>query len=244
LSLRGKRVVVTRAPHQAGALGAALEQRGAVPVAYPCIDIALPTDMTLLSDALDHLGRYDWAVITSPNTTRMLRNFAVDWSTLKIAAVGTASADAVRRDFGADVVFTPSRQLGDVLAAEMPVQPGERVFIPQSALADNRLAATLRERGATVDAITAYENVLGTGGVDLAAMLDAGEVHALTFTSGSTVDNLKKRLGRVPLDIPAACIGPATGEVALCHGYETVIMPQSDYSIDGMLDALNGYFAK
>ncbi len=244
MSLRGKRVVVTRAPHQAGALGAALEQRGAVPVAYPCIDIALPDDMALLGDALDHLNRYDWAVITSPNTTRMLRNFAVDWSKLKIAAVGATTAEAVRKDFGVTVDFVPTQQLGEVLAAEMPVQPGEQVFLPQSALADDTVAKALRERSATVDALTAYENVIGTGGVDLPAMLDAGEVDALTFTSGSTVENLKVRLGRVPLDFPAACIGPATGEVALAHRYKTVIIPEREYSLEGMLDALAGYFAQ
>lgn len=243
MSLRGRRVVVTRAPHQAGDLGAALERRGAVPVAYPCIDIALPQDMARLGDALGHLDRYDWAVITSPNTTRMLRNFAADWSALRIAAVGAATAEAVRKDFGTAVTFTPSRQLGDSLAAEMPVQPGERVFIPQSARADNAVASTLRGRGAVVDAITAYENVVGTGGADLAALLEAGAVDALTFTSGSTVDNLKARLGYAPLGVPVACIGPATGEVALAHGYETVIMPGADYSLDGMLDALDGYFA-
>jgi uroporphyrinogen-III synthase len=242
LSLAGKQIVVTRAPHQAGALGSALEKRGAVPVAYPCIDVALPGDMAELGVALDHLDRYDWVVVTSPNTTRMLRNFVVDWSALKIAAVGAATAEAVRKDFGAEVAFTPSRQIGDVLAAEMPVQPGESVFVPQSALADDTVAKTLRGRGATVNAVTAYCNVLGTGGVDLAAMLDRGEIDALTFTSGSTVENLKARLGYIPLDVPAACVGPATGEVALAYGYNTVIFPESDYSLDGMLDALAGYF--
>ena len=242
MSLMGKRVVVTRAPHQAGSLMAALSERGAVPIEYPTIDIVLPEDMSVLQDALENLPRYDWAVMTSPNTARMLRNFAVEWDAVQVAAVGATTAEAVHKFLGVDIAFMPEIQLGAELAAQMPITAGQRVFLPQSALADDTVAEILRERGAQVDILTAYENVVGSRGVDLQRMLDANDVDAFTFTSGSTVANLTTRLGHTPTSIPAACIGSATAQVAEEHGYQTVIVPENDYSIRGMLEALTTYF--
>jgi len=52
MSLAGKRVVNTRAAHQAAELDDLLRGRGAVPVSYPCIAIAPPADPAPLDAAL------------------------------------------------------------------------------------------------------------------------------------------------------------------------------------------------
>ena len=51
-TLVGKRVVITRAPHQADELAALLRERGAEALLYPCIDIAPPEDSAALDAAL------------------------------------------------------------------------------------------------------------------------------------------------------------------------------------------------
>lgn len=68
--LAGKRVVNTRAAHQAAELDRLLRDRGAVPLSFPCIAIRPPTDVAPLDAALGRLadGGFDWVVFTSANT--------------------------------------------------------------------------------------------------------------------------------------------------------------------------------
>ncbi len=47
-ALRGKRIVNTRALHQAADFDALLTKYGAVPISYPCIVIEPPADTTQL----------------------------------------------------------------------------------------------------------------------------------------------------------------------------------------------------
>ncbi|HEY7092102.1 MAG TPA: uroporphyrinogen-III synthase, partial [Ktedonobacterales bacterium] len=67
--LQGKAIVVTRAPHQADALALLLAGAGAMPVFYPCVDIAPPNDPTPLDTALRaaSAGDFDWLALTSAN---------------------------------------------------------------------------------------------------------------------------------------------------------------------------------
>jgi len=53
--LQGKRILVTRASKQAGALSDRLRKLGAIPVEFPIIQIAPPEDWALLDDALKRL---------------------------------------------------------------------------------------------------------------------------------------------------------------------------------------------
>ncbi|MCA9871777.1 MAG: uroporphyrinogen-III synthase, partial [Anaerolineae bacterium] len=72
--LAGKRIVVTRAAEQAGDLDELLRERGATPLPYPCIAIAVPEDAAPLDEALRGLaaGGYDWLVLTSRNAVAIL----------------------------------------------------------------------------------------------------------------------------------------------------------------------------
>jgi uroporphyrinogen-III synthase len=241
VSLNGKRVVVTRAPHQAGSLVKLLRERGAIPVLYPCIDIS-PSDDPALDEAVERISDFDWIVFTSPNTAYALSRYGVSFDGPSIAAVGGKTACIVRHHVQREITFVPQRQLGAALGETLPLHSGAKVFLPQSGRADNSLAETLRARGANVTIATAYKNDLGRGGDDLSAMLTAGKIDAITFTSGSTVENLSLRLGDAPTDVPAACIGPSTGAVAGAGGYKTVLVPEADYSLEGMVGVLEGHF--
>ena len=70
MMLAGKRIVITRARHQAGAFADLLREHGAIPILYPCIAIIPPDDPAPLDEALAHLSAYDWMLITSANTVR------------------------------------------------------------------------------------------------------------------------------------------------------------------------------
>ncbi len=62
-----KRVLVTRAPHQASALADQLRAHGLDPVLIPTIDIAPPISYCALDAALACLPTYHWLLFTSAN---------------------------------------------------------------------------------------------------------------------------------------------------------------------------------
>lgn len=65
--LRGVRVLVGRARHQAGALSAELRKRGAEVLEIPFIKIQEPRSFRPLDSALQSLHSYDWLILTSVN---------------------------------------------------------------------------------------------------------------------------------------------------------------------------------
>jgi len=77
LPLAGRRVLVTRAPHQAGKLNAGLQALGAEPVEVPVLEIVPPESYAPLDDALRHLDRYDWLILASANAARAMAERAV-----------------------------------------------------------------------------------------------------------------------------------------------------------------------
>lgn len=242
-ALRGKRIVNTRAPHQQADLAALLREFGAESVAYPCIDITPPANTDALRDALRNLAAFDWLILTSSNTVRALMQLdaAPDWCAVKVAAVGQATADAYTQATGQPVQVVPDAQIAEGLAAALGTLHGQRVLLPQSAKARDTLAAALTASGAEIVTLTAYENITGSGGDDVPAMMDAGQIDALTFTSPSTITGFVQRAGDIGRDLPAACIGPRTGSAARDAGFTRVIVPPH-YALRDMLTALAAYF--
>ena len=70
--LAGKRVLVTRAAHQAGKLSDGLRALGAEPVEVPVLEIQPPASFESLDRALRALGSYDRLIMTSANTVQAL----------------------------------------------------------------------------------------------------------------------------------------------------------------------------
>src|SRR5262249_27352935 len=101
--LFGVRVLVTRAPHQATDLAAALGELGAQVMYQPAIEIGPPDDWQPVDRALAQLERYDWLVLASANRVRPLLNRLLErrdlraLSRIKIAAIGSGSAEELSR---------------------------------------------------------------------------------------------------------------------------------------------------
>jgi len=124
--------------------------------------------------------------------------------------------------------------------------------LPRSDAARPTLAEGLRERGAHVTDVVVYRTV--TAGRDdrrgraIAAMLAAGQVDALTFTSSSTVRGFATALGLSADGQPefgvwpcVACIGPITAQTARKHGIPVHVVA-STYTVAGLVDALIAYY--
>jgi uroporphyrinogen-III synthase len=122
LPLAGRRVLVTRALHQAGSLSDGLRALGAEPVEVPVLEIHPPPSFDAMDAALGHLGSYDWLILTSANAVRALTGRAAvlgitleQPSRLKVAAVGSATASAARKA-GFQVAFVPEKYVAESLA--------------------------------------------------------------------------------------------------------------------------------
>ncbi len=253
-ALTGKQIVITRAPGQAPVFARLLRERGAEPLLYPCIDIAPPADPAPLDAALHEAARgaFDWLVLTSSNSAQAVASRLSEFglrlpAVLRVAAVGTATAEAARQLLGVQASLIPETYTAQALAGALLPAAGKRFLLPKSALAGDALAQTLLDAGALVTVVSAYETVLGSGGVDLPALLAAGAVDAITFTSPSTVNNLLARLdvtrgdaaivGRVCI----ACIGTTTARAARAAGF-TVNVTAAEHTLPGLTRALEHYF--
>jgi uroporphyrinogen-III synthase len=250
--LHGWRVVVTRAAEQATEISEQVRQRGAEAVYYPTIAYAPPEDPEPLDAALRDLrgGGYTWLVLTSITGVRAVaaRLHALNGgaapalpAALKVGAVGPATAAACAELLGVQPAVVPDEYIAEALAAALGNLAGQRVLLAQANLARPVLAEQLQQAGAQVDAVTAYRTVLATDGADVPALLAAGEVHAITFTSGSTVRNFALRVGPQALDharrVVIACIGPVTAEAAREVGL-TPTLVATESTVEGLLDAL------
>jgi uroporphyrinogen-III synthase len=251
--LSGKRVVNTRAIHQAGELDDLLRRRGAVPLAYPCVAIVPPVDPGPLDDALRVLaaGGFAWLALTSANTVDALAQRGLDDTRCggsSVAAVGPATASAARR-LGLTIAIVPERYDGAAFAEAIPVRPGDRVLLPASEIADPELALGLTGRGAEVTTVPAYRTVVGAGGVDLPRLLTERRVDAVTLASASAVAGLVARLASEGCDstllndVPLVCIGERTRRAALAHRLEWAVVAERA-TLEGLIETLERVLAR
>ena len=109
--LAGKRIVVTRAPDQAGELVRTLEHMGAEIVALPAVAFESPVDSKPLDRALGELRSFDWVLFTSQNAVRFvalrLEQLGLPPTIRRVATVGPATEEAARlQGFHVDYVAT------------------------------------------------------------------------------------------------------------------------------------------
>lgn len=256
--LAGKRIVNTRAAHQAAELDDLLRERGSQPISYPCIAIVPPGDLTDLDQTLCDLvdGRYDWLVLTSPNTVQALAkrmaalNRSIpDPAPFHTAAVGPSTAEIAQKMLGLHIHVVPDEYIAEALADALDLAAGTRVLLPESAIARPTLAQAIRKSGAHVTVVTAYQTGIGTGGADVPHMLAQRRIDAVVFTSSSTVTNFVERLqqeGGNPDDLRGtciACIGPKTETTAREQGLDVSLVSES-HTLEGLIASLESYFSE
>jgi uroporphyrinogen III methyltransferase/synthase len=253
--LQGRRVVVTRARAQAGSLAQRIAELGGEAVEFPTIEIQPPADFSAFDAAVNRIETYDWLIFTSVNSIepffarlKHVGRSVADLKHLQIAAIGSETAKRLSAD-GVSVNIIPTRFQAegvlDSLTAE--TMGGKRVLIPRAAKARDVLPETLRQWGAHVDVVEAYRTVAPA--VDIAVLqrqLQRGEVDMITFTSSSTVSNFVQLFDGAPLaaivgTTAIACIGPITAKTVTELGGQVAVVARQ-FTADGMVDALVGYF--
>lgn len=236
--LRGRRIVVTRPHGQAEELAAELESRGAMVLAMPLVAIEALSDAGALRAALEDIERYDWVVFTSANGVAAVRRLAADLGEARIAAVGPATAAAVRA-LALEPSFVPERFAGAEIVAGLEPLSGARILLPQADVADPGLAEELRSRGAIVDAIPAYRTVEVERSAPEIAAFRAADV--VVLASGSAARSLASQGGAG--DALIICIGPKTADVAREVGLPVGLVAREATS-EGIIQALVTHFGE
>lgn len=257
LPLSGKTVVITRARHQADELRRHLEALGASVLVFPVIMMEPVEDPTPIYEAFQHLELYDWVVFTSTNgvvfTLSYMTQAGLDaqcFSRVKVAAIGPATADALRQS-GIQIDLMPETYVGEgileALCQAEPVLGGKRFLLPQADIAREDLPKALASAGAQVDSLSVYRTMVPPEGPELLAVTQAlasHQVDVITFTSASTVTHFAQRLQAfhdLLEGVLLVSIGPITSK-ALLEQFGRVDVEAKTHTIPGLVDAIQTYY--
>jgi uroporphyrinogen III methyltransferase/synthase len=251
--LFGKRVLIPRAAEQARATAKAIRARAADAILFPVIQIVDPPDPEPLREAVTALERYDWVLFTSANGVERffaeLERRGADaraFGGIRVGAIGPGTRAALEsRGIRADL--TAREFVGESLAEGVLKLGVRRALLPRALVARDALPTMLREAGAEVDVVAAYATrpVDRERATDLQRLIDDGLDIAM-FTSSSTVTGISDLLGEsaaaVLARLTVASIGPITSATLRERGIRIDVESQV-HTIEGLLDALDEYFA-
>jgi uroporphyrinogen III methyltransferase / synthase len=254
--LMGKRIVVTRARRQAKPLVQAIEALGGQVIEFPTIEIRPPESYEPLDGAIERIKTYDWLIFTSANgVERFLARFEkleknlADLGGIEIAAIGPETAKRLEAA-GIPAGLVPRRYQAEGILETLAGKTlqGKRVLIPRAAKARDILPDTLRQHGAHVDVVMAYQTVIPQIDVPaLCGVLSAGGIDMITFTSSSTASNFAVMLSgqdlpRLLAKIAIACIGPITKKTVEDLGLRADVVA-AEFTVPGLVSAIAEYFS-
>lgn len=264
--LKGVRVLVGRARHQAGALSGELRKLGAQVFEIPFIEIRKPRSFKPLDSALKNLAAYDWLILTSANGVeamweRMAKLHLTkkNLEHLRTAAIGPATKKVIEQR-GVKVDVVPKEYVAESVVRSLRRRvKGKRVLLVRAKVARDVIPVELRRAGAKVDVVEAYETMVPQSSrVRLRSALRNPRLrpHVVTFTSSSTVRNFvqllgargaastakpsHRRLARVHRSLEAtrlASIGPVTSSTLQELGLPVDIEAR-EFTIPGLVAAI------
>jgi uroporphyrinogen III methyltransferase/synthase len=257
--LMGKRIIVTRARHQASHLVENLTCLGAECLSFPTIEIIPPDDYTEIDKAIATLSSYNWIVFTSVNGVFFFfkRLFESGYdvralNNLKTASIGPATAEKLL-EFGLNSDIVPKHYRAEsVIDAFSDIEiKNAKILLPRAGIARPILPVELAKMGAHVDEITVYNTIIPDLEKEklISELSSHKKIDMITFTSSSTVTNFKNMLSSENFNndilkkITMASIGPITTETAKKEGFNIEISAET-FTIQGLCDAILKYYQK
>lgn len=244
--LTGARVLVPRAPEQAGELSDRIRALDGEPVEAPVLLIE-PGDTDALAAAVRELadGGFAAVCLTSPNgvraLARALEDVGVDAEVVRgtelIACVGPGTAQALADELRLEPDLVPRISTTESLGLAFPRGHG-RVLLPRADLASLVLPELLRAKGYDPVDVVAYRTARPDRLPDevVAGLEDASITHVVV-ASPSTAHNLVALLDGRSLRSKLVSIGPVT--TAACRRLNLDVAVEADpHDLDGLMEAL------
>lgn len=232
--LYGRRIAVTQTRERSAELTGRLRELGAEVFEFPTVRI----EPEAASGALD-IEPYDWIVLTSVNGVDYLfdalRSGGRDIRALhgkKLCAISSRTAealehhalmvDAIPEKYDAATVVQALEDSGGSLA-------GLKILMPRADVGRSSIPKALRERGAEVTELRAYETVVPVESEALSEQLLAFAPDYITFGSASAIRNFHRILGKArlgKLTATFAAIGPIAQKTGEELGLTIAIVPR------------------
>ncbi len=195
-------IVVTRPTGQSGKLIKALENAGATVVHFPVIKITAIAEQETLLEQAKQLSSYDIAIFISRNAaiygTDLLQQ--ENWpKKTRIAAIGNGTAQQLlAQGYSANIVSsTTANSEGLLSEPEMNSVKGKSILIFRGSGGREKLAETLRSRGAKVDYIECYERTRPQNDASILSDLwDRNSLHGIILTSAEGLKNLYQMVNK------------------------------------------------
>ena len=232
--LQGLHILVTRPVAQAEKLCQLIANQGGIPIRFPTLSIVAEMPEPLL---IESAMASDWLIFTSSNAV----DFAINvfggkmpaMSRPRIAAVGQATAKSLEQA-GWKVDCVPATEFNsDGLLAEAQLQAvaGKACIIVRGVGGREKLAETLRSRGASIGYLEVYRRLRPDAeNATLIELLSAGQLDAVTVTSIEALQNLLDMLDQPSVALlkalPLIVVSDRIRQAAELLGFEYIAVSQ------------------
>ena len=254
--LFGKRLLLCRPTRQAHDSARAIRQRGAQPLLLPLIEIEPIDDGSALQTALPHLMKADWVIFTSANGVHQLKHVverqgkdARVFGQAKIAVIGPGTAKPLEQ-WGIRPDLVAEEHVAEGLVRQiLESGPARSAVLIRALEARDTLPKALTAAGMQVDVVAAYvtKKLDAERQQRLTTLLQSKEVDAVLLTSSSMADALIDALGPNAASrlsgVCVASIGPITTSTLENRGI-TPTLTAADYTVAGLLDALESHYGR
>ncbi|MBN2062472.1 MAG: uroporphyrinogen-III C-methyltransferase [Deltaproteobacteria bacterium] len=256
--LFGRRILITRAREQASEFKELLAGMGAECIEFPTIEIIPPVSWEKLDEAIASLDRYQWIIFTSFNGAKyFFQRLEIsgrdvrDLKGMKIGTIGPKTAKyLIDKGIRIDLIPDEYRAEGIIEWFKKYETTARTILLPRAAGARELLPEGLLKMGMNVNVVEAYRTVKPDASLDsIKKMLGNKEIHLITFTSSSTVNNFMEMFKNDPDDlmrwiddVSIACIGPITAKTAEAFGLKVSLVP-ADYTIEALTDLIVRFFS-
>jgi uroporphyrinogen III methyltransferase/synthase len=242
--LFGKKIAITRAPHQSFKLGELLSERGADVRYMPTIVIAPIEPNKKLEHAIDNIQIYSFILFTSTNAVSIFfdalfrkgRDARV-LSSAKIIPIGPATASLLQsKGIIPDLLPEQFTSEGIIEVLKAVEAAGKKFLLPRAEEARDIIVEYIRDHGGSCEVIPVYKASLPK---ETTALSEKPDI--VTFTSSSTVRNFITLYGKQALEgTLIASIGPITTKTLRDNGLREHIEAER-YDIPGLVKAIEQF---
>lgn len=251
-SLANRRIAITRASDQSGALRERLVALGAETIELPLIKVTSQIDKNDLADCMLELGSYDWIIFTSANGVRCffdqffkLFDDIRSLGLIRVACIGEATAEALA-PLHLKIECMPKKATAEALASALEATgslDSAKVLLVTGNLNRETLEKKLEEARAIVDRLPVYKTERNDISADnSSAQYRRQGADAMLFASSSAVESFLAQHDALSLSPDArvplfGSIGPQTSESMRKGGIKVDFEAESP-SLDDLVDAL------
>ena len=245
-----KKVMITRPAHQSEKLVKGIHAAGGETFIFPTLAIeAIPLSNENI-DKLELINHFHMIIFISPNAVKHGLDHILGISQLsdevKLATIGQGSARALKAYLGKEADIVPEKEFNsEGLLAMQAMQDvnNHRILIVRGNGGREVLKQTLRERGALVEYLDAYQRVKpDVDSTILEENLQNKQIAAIVITSAESLKNLVEmtpiNVREQLLQTPLLLINNRLVEVAREAGFNNDLLVANEASDDAIIGTL------